>query len=57
LFWALCQGTAIRERIQERIRGQQQLRGLLYDEEVDDEFYDDSEEEEEEEDYVNVDEK
>ncbi|GMY35044.1 choline-phosphate cytidylyltransferase 1-like [Fagus crenata] len=39
-------GTAIRDRIQEQLRVQQ-LRGLIYDEEVDDEFYDDSEEEEE----------
>ncbi len=43
----LFQGTAIRDRIQEQLRVQQ-LRGLIYDEEVDDEFYDDSEEEEEE---------
>lgn len=52
LFCALCQGTAIRERIQERLLRGQQFRGLVYDEEVDDEFYDDSEEEEEEEYYV-----
>jgi hypothetical protein len=43
----LFQGTAIRDRIQEQLRVQQ-LRGLIYDEEVDDELYDDSEEEEEE---------
>lgn len=42
-------GTAIRDRIQERLRGQQQLRGIAYDEEVDDEFYDYSEDEDEEE--------
>lgn len=41
-------GTAIRDRIQKRIR-KQQFRGLLYEEE-DDEFYDDSEEENEDED-------
>ncbi|KAK9989464.1 hypothetical protein SO802_029703 [Lithocarpus litseifolius] len=41
-------GTAIRDRIQERLRVQQ-LKGLVYDEEVDDEYYEDSEEEEEEE--------
>ncbi|KAK4564475.1 hypothetical protein RGQ29_006512 [Quercus rubra] len=41
-------GTAIRDRIQERLRVQQ-LKGLIYDEEVDDEYYEDSEEEEEEE--------
>lgn len=41
------QGTAIRDRIQERLRVQQ-LKGLIYDEEVDDEYYEDSEEEEEE---------
>ncbi|KAF3959839.1 hypothetical protein CMV_015391 [Castanea mollissima] len=43
-------GTAIRDRIQERLRVQQ-LKGLIYDEEVDDEYYEDSEEEEEEEYY------
>ncbi|TQD98372.1 hypothetical protein C1H46_015973 [Malus baccata] len=41
-------GTAIRDRIQKRIR-KQQFRGLLYEEE-DDEFYDESEEENEDED-------
>lgn len=54
----LCQGTAIKDRIQERLMGQQ-LRGLIYDEEFD-VFYDDSDEdkEEEEEDYYdNEDEK
>ncbi|XP_068324919.1 choline-phosphate cytidylyltransferase 1-like isoform X2 [Pyrus communis] len=40
-------GTAIRDRIQKRIRTQQ-FRGLLYEE--DDEFYDDSEEENDDED-------
>ncbi|XP_023899054.1 choline-phosphate cytidylyltransferase 1 [Quercus suber] len=43
-------GTAIRDRIQEQLRVQQ-LKGLIYDEEVDDEYYEDSEEEEEEEYY------
>ncbi|XP_030943758.1 choline-phosphate cytidylyltransferase 1-like [Quercus lobata] len=43
-------GTAIRDRIQERLRVQQ-LKGLIYDEEVDNEYYEDSEEEEEEEYY------
>ncbi|KAM1561407.1 hypothetical protein ACFX1Z_004532 [Malus domestica] len=43
-------GTAIRDRIQKRIR-KQQFRGLLYEEEDDDdEFYDDSEEENDDED-------
>ncbi|KAF5474572.1 hypothetical protein F2P56_006460 [Juglans regia] len=41
-------GTAIKDRIQERLRGQQ-LRGLIYDEEFD-VFYDDSDEDEDEDD-------
>ena len=49
------QGTAIRDRIQERLRVQQ-LKGLIYDEEVDDEYYEDSEEEEEEEEYYDYEE-
>ncbi|BFG28476.1 hypothetical protein CerSpe_147500 [Prunus speciosa] len=42
-------GTAIRDRIQERIR-KRQFGGLLYEEDDDDEFYDDSEDEHDSED-------
>ncbi|KAB1200445.1 Choline-phosphate cytidylyltransferase 1 [Morella rubra] len=41
-------GTAIKDRIQEQLKGQQ-LKGLIYDEEFDVEFYDSEKEEEEEE--------
>lgn len=44
IIFGFYQGTAIRERIQEQLRGQQ-FRGLMYHDEDDDELYDDFEEE------------